>query len=436
MRTVADRPEPFGGPPGLVREGIREGISATSIASKASWADGGEPTGLVAPFPWYGTKRVPAAEIWARLGDVDHYIEPFAGTLSVLLARPGPLRRSAAETVNDADCLLANFWRAVRSDPDAVAEAADWPVNEADLHARHLWLANRGHEIAERVTWDPEFYDAQVAGWWVWGVSAWVGGGWCSGAGPWTPETLGLVPGRTAPAPQGPVGRLLGELVEYLVSERALAPGTIEGYRHYAQWFLSEYAPGPTTDGCGLDRLEVEQVTRFVLVDCCKLSVGATKNAVTALRVLMRFLFLEGYTPTCLVEAVPRAIPWRDSGRSRALAAEQVSRLLTSCDRRSSAGRRDFALLTLMARLGLRRGEVAALSLDDLDWRNGEVVVTGKGGRRDRLPLPCDVGEAIAGYCRHGRPRNGHRNLFLQVQAPYGPLTPGAVTLIPDFRSW
>jgi integrase/recombinase XerD len=241
---------------------------------------------------------------------------------------------------------------------------------------------------------------------------------------------LGLVPGRTAPAPQGPVGRLLGELVEYLVSERALAPGTIEGYRHYAQWFLSEYAPGLTTDGCGLDRLEVEQVTRFVLVDCCKLSVGATKNAVTALRVLMRFLFLEGYTPTCLVEAVPRAIPWRDSGRSRALAAEQVSRLLTSCDRRSSAGRRDFALLTLMARLGLRRGEVAALSLDDLDWRNGEVVVTGKGGRRDRLPLPCDVGEAIAGYCRHGRPRNGHRNLFLQVQAPYGPLTPGAVTLI------
>jgi hypothetical protein len=136
---------------------------------------------------------------------------------------------------------------------------------------------------------------------------------------------LGLVPGRTAPAPQGPLGRLLGEFVEYLVSERALVPGTIEGYRRYAQWFLSEYAPGPTADGCGLDRLEVEQVTRFVLVDCCKLSVGATKNAVTALRVLMRFLFLEGYTPTCLVESVPRAIPWRDSGRSRALGGEQVS---------------------------------------------------------------------------------------------------------------
>ncbi len=147
---------------------------------------------LVAPFPWYGAKKVPAAEIWARFGDVDHYIEPFAGSLAVLLARPGPLRPGTAETVNDADCLLANFWRAVRADPDAVAEAADWPVNEADLHARHLWLANRGREIAERVTWDPEFYDTRVAGWWVWGISAWVGGGWCSGAGRWTPETLEL----------------------------------------------------------------------------------------------------------------------------------------------------------------------------------------------------------------------------------------------------
>jgi DNA adenine methylase len=150
------------------------------------------PAGLSAPFPWYGAKRAIADEVWARFGDVDHYVEPFAGSLAVLLARPGPLRRGAAETVNDADCLLANFWRAVRADPDAVAEAADWPVNEADLHARHLWLANRGREIAERVSWDPEFYDARVAGWWVWGISAWVGWDWCSGAGPWVPEVLGL----------------------------------------------------------------------------------------------------------------------------------------------------------------------------------------------------------------------------------------------------
>lgn len=151
-----------------------------------------QPSRLVAPFPWFGAKRAPAGEIWARLGDVNHYVEPFAGSLSVLLARPGPLRPGAAETVNDADCLIANFWRAVKAEPDAVAEAADWPVIEADLHARHLWLANAGRQLAERVGWDPEFYDVQVAGWWVWGLSAWVGDGWCSGGGPWVPSKLGL----------------------------------------------------------------------------------------------------------------------------------------------------------------------------------------------------------------------------------------------------
>ena len=94
--------------------------------------------------------------------------------------------------MNDADCLIANFWRAVKADPEAVAEAADWPVLEADLHARHLWLVNQGKRLAERLKWDPDFYDTKVAGWWVWGLSAWIGDGWCSGAGPWRPDRLGL----------------------------------------------------------------------------------------------------------------------------------------------------------------------------------------------------------------------------------------------------
>jgi len=151
-----------------------------------------EVSGLVAPFPYYGAKRVPAPEIWGRFGDVDHYVEPFAGSLAVLLARPGRGRPGAAETVNDADCLVANFWRALKADPAGVAEAVDYPVIEADLHARHLWLANRGRQLAAKVAWDPEFFDARVAGWWAWGLSAWVGGGWCSGDGPWRPSTLGL----------------------------------------------------------------------------------------------------------------------------------------------------------------------------------------------------------------------------------------------------
>jgi integrase/recombinase XerD len=239
---------------------------------------------------------------------------------------------------------------------------------------------------------------------------------------------LGVVPEATATAPASPSGRLLVEFSDYLTSERGLAPETIAGYRHFAELFLAACGPVPTVNGCGLERLKPEQINTFLLTQCAQRSIGSTKNVVTALRVLMRFLFLEGYTPTSLVESVPRAIPWRDSGRSRALEPEQVSRLLASCDRRSAAGRRDFAILTVLARLGLRRGEVASLSVDDVDWRAGEIAVSGKGGRRDRLPLPVDVGMAVADYCRRGRPRNDHRALFLQVQAPHGAMAAHAVT--------
>lgn len=113
--------------------------------------------------------------VWARFGDVTNYVEPFAGSLAVLLGRPHQPR---VETVNDIDCYLANFWRAVTQDPEAVAAWADWPVNEADLHARHLWLVKRP-EFSERMMTDPYYFDAQVAGWWVWGISMWIGSGWC-----------------------------------------------------------------------------------------------------------------------------------------------------------------------------------------------------------------------------------------------------------------
>lgn len=133
---------------------------------------------LRAPFPWFGGKRRVAPEVWARFGDVPNYVEPFAGSLAVLLGRPHAPR---TETVNDRDCYLSNFWRALQADSDAVAHYADWPVNEADLHARHRWLVAQG-EFRERMTRDPEFYDVQIAGWWVWGLCAWIGSGWCSAA--------------------------------------------------------------------------------------------------------------------------------------------------------------------------------------------------------------------------------------------------------------
>lgn len=132
---------------------------------------------VTAPFPWFGGKRRVADVVWAAFGaDVPNYIEPFAGSLAVLLARPGGPGK--IETVNDRDRYLANFWRAVAADPDAVAAAADWPVNEADLHARHKWLVNQ-LEFRERMHTDPDFCDTKVAGWWVWGLCQWIGGGWC-----------------------------------------------------------------------------------------------------------------------------------------------------------------------------------------------------------------------------------------------------------------
>ena len=148
-----------------------------------------------APFVWFGGKRRVAPEVWAALGDVPNYIEPFAGSLAVLLGRPHDMSNGTrrAETVNDADGFLANFWRALAHDPEAVAHWCDWPVNEVDLFARHLWLVNTGRSrLLEGMEADPDFYDAQVAGWWVWGVNAWIGSGWCSGDGPWVDTGDGI----------------------------------------------------------------------------------------------------------------------------------------------------------------------------------------------------------------------------------------------------
>lgn len=134
---------------------------------------------MKAPFPYFGGKSRIASEVWARFGDTPNYCEPFAGSLAVLLSRP---HAPKTETVNDLDCYLANFWRAVQAAPDEVAEWANWPVNEADLSARHLWLLQYK---PLKVQGDPDYFDTKIAGWWLWGICAWIGSGWCSGKGPW-----------------------------------------------------------------------------------------------------------------------------------------------------------------------------------------------------------------------------------------------------------
>jgi hypothetical protein len=142
---------------------------------------------LQAPFPWFGGKRKVAAEVWRRFGAVENYVEPFFGSGAVLLGRPEPW--SGNETVNDLDGYVANFWRSVALSPDATADWADNPVNENDLHARHVWLLAQRDTLRPRLEGDPEFHDPQIAGWWVWGISCWIGSGFCSGRGPWAVDS-------------------------------------------------------------------------------------------------------------------------------------------------------------------------------------------------------------------------------------------------------
>ena len=147
---------------------------------------------MKAPFPWFGGKSRVASVVWERFGDVAVYAEPFAGSLAVLLGRPErQWRDGRVDTVNDIDGFIANAWRAILHDPDAVASRCDWPVNENDLHARHAWLVGQRATLVPRLEGDPDYYDAKIAGWWLWGVAAWIGSGWCSGAGPWSVQDDG-----------------------------------------------------------------------------------------------------------------------------------------------------------------------------------------------------------------------------------------------------
>ena len=160
------------------------------------------------------------------------------------------------------------------------------------------------------------------------------------------------------------------------------------------------------------------------------MSVGSAKCMVTRLRVLLRFLHVEGEIERDLAGAVPSVASWRLASLVKAVDAQSLARLVRSCDRRTRVGRRDFAILTLLSRLGLRAGEVAALQLSDIDWRAGEVLIRGKGSRQEHLPLPADVGETLAGWLSRGRPRCESVFVFTRVRAPHGRISAAAVSQI------
>jgi integrase/recombinase XerD len=238
---------------------------------------------------------------------------------------------------------------------------------------------------------------------------------------------LGVLP-VPPEVPRGPVEEMLGRFREYLVGERGLTPGTARGYVDFVRPFVLTRLRGDLLDLAGVT---AGDVTGFVLEACPGRAVGSAKLIVCALRSLLRWLHLTGVIPVPLAAAVPSVAGWRLTGLPKGLEPEHLRRLLDAPDRRTATGRRDYAVLLLLARLGLRAGEVARLGLDDIDWRRGEITILGKGNRGERLPLPADVGAAIAGYLRHGRPGTADgRTVFVRVHAPHRALTTGGVTVI------
>jgi integrase/recombinase XerD len=237
----------------------------------------------------------------------------------------------------------------------------------------------------------------------------------------------GVIPDATCVDGVGPVGLVVGEFREWLAGERGLAAETVRCYGNHAHTFLAWL--GDPLDQVLAD-LEAGTVTTFMVEHCEQVSCANAKASVTALRALLRFLHLTGHVPTGLVGAVPAVAGWRQASLPRGLEAGQAQRLLAACDRSTAVGRRDFAVLMLLAQLGLRGGEVAALQLADIDWHAGEIVVHGKAARVDRLPLPVQTGEALAGYLTESRPRCEHGAVFITAKAPHRPITGGCVRAI------
>jgi site-specific recombinase XerD len=240
---------------------------------------------------------------------------------------------------------------------------------------------------------------------------------------------LGVAPSPAVMVAVTPVDVLLSEYRRYLEDERGLAAGTVKHYLRCARTFLTGL-PGPLEEA--LPALSAGQVIDFVR-DWSTRRRSTALDTVTlpALRSLLRFLHLAGRVPTGLAGAVPagRGRP-RNLAQVRAADREQVRAVLAACDRDSAVGRRDYAILLTLARLAMRGGEVARLELADIDWRAGELTVHGKGGRVDVLPLPADVGAAIADYLLHGRPATAARNVFITVKAPFTGLATSSVTVL------
>jgi site-specific recombinase XerD len=228
---------------------------------------------------------------------------------------------------------------------------------------------------------------------------------------------LELVPAAETPVEDDPARIVLNRYRQFLTTERGLADVTADRYIDCLRPFLDRRM---TAGELNLGGLTPADITSFVVTWCPCLNSGVAKLTVTALRSFLGFVHLDGVTERSLVPAVPKVSRRRLAGLPKGLEPDQVRRLLAACDADTAVGCRDLAILTLLVRLGLRRGEVAGLVLDDIDWRAGTIHVRGKGDCRERLPLPADVGRRMAEYLRHARPADAlGRTVFVRHFAPH-----------------
>jgi integrase/recombinase XerD len=245
-------------------------------------------------------------------------------------------------------------------------------------------------------------------------------------------EYLGEVVGLPAWGPprgcDDPVGLVIDGYELYLRHERGMAARSVRNYLEVARLFLLF-----VVRACGrldLEALSAAVVIEFVAAESLRLKVTSAKATTTRLRSFLRYLHLKSLTACSLVGSVPSVATWRLASLPKGLERSQVAALLASCDRRSSIGRRDYAILVVLSRLGLRAAEVAGLQLEDVDWRAGDLAVWGKGSRVERLPLPVDVGEAVAGWLQRGRPRCKDRSVFVRMRAPQRGLSPEGISAV------
>ena len=225
----------------------------------------------------------------------------------------------------------------------------------------------------------------------------------------------GAVAPTESRAPESALGGLIQRYETHLTRQQGLVQATLDSYRPFVERFLAHCFKGEPPR---LETLSASDISSFVQRHACSMTPKRAQLMVSALRSFFRFLLQRGEIATDLAACVPAVADWRLSTVPKYLSADEVERLLSSCDQGTGVGRRDHAILLLLARLGLRAGEVVSMELDDIDWRAGEIAVRGKGQQRDRLPLLQEVGEALTTYLRRDRPRVPTRRVFVRVRAP------------------